>query len=193
MNLKDSYEEEPEFVSDLYSYIKDDINYIESYYTGEETTLKTYEEMQMPTRERRPDLTIIPDDNINLGYRELSDRLHIECKMGSEFPISEINKNLSQLVRYKYKLNSESHKKVSKYGDYHVVGTTPGLLRERIGDIDSLGSESESMYQGDLFIRSLWHLGLGLLYKNKDGNIVADLNEREKIIFCESESIANFM
>jgi hypothetical protein len=195
VNLKPQYDDESQFIKDLYLFLNDEINGIESDYTEEESDFEVYEEMQMPTRSRKPDLTIIPDKNIDLGYRQISDRIFVECKLGSEeYPISNLRKNLNQMVRYKYKLNSPNHRSIEKYGDYHVVAVTLGLVAKNIEDIDSVNSESDYKMSGKWFITSMWALGLGLLYRHSSRNLVASFNEREKLTFdIEQKSVEDFL
>lgn len=137
---------------------------------------------------RIPDITLNPQNKIELKYRELSKPFYIECKLGNEYRKSDKNSyrslrqitcNLNQLLRYKYHRDSKKQRDMEKYGDRHVVVTTPKLLKEK-PDVRDFKQEYINLPQ---LIRTLWKLGIGIMYQTKSGDIQIEFNEQEVVTF----------
>jgi len=130
----------------------------------------------------RPDITVHQrGGQVGMKHRDLSKPFYIECKLGREFggsndtSLKQINNNLNQLVRYKYDRGSQSHDEMEKYGDNHIVVTTPYLLTGNV----NLRDFTASWVNPAQLTRTLWKLGIGIFYRADNGNYRIDFNENE--------------
>lgn len=183
MNFKLShkFKKEEEFSSQLAENLQDaKIKY------GDKTTyLETQHNIKKGKR-RIPDITLSARKPVKMEHRLLTDPFYIECKLGNEnrkpeekssySHLLQIRDNLNQILRYKYKRKSSKLKDLQKYGDYHVAVTTPQLLRETPDK--SVNSGYINFFQQ---IRTLWKLGIGLMYREEDGSHVISFNQSEVV------------
>jgi len=127
-----------------------------------------------------PDISIHQEKQVDLyNYnngkeRKLSNPLRIECKPD----YNQANKNLTQLLQYKYK--NKLHK-TKKYGDYHVALAIP-QYQEKEYVQNNLRDFKKPYINDAQFIRTLWQLGLGLLFFNGEYYTI-QFNEKEVIQF----------
>lgn len=136
---------------------------------------------------RIPDITLEPQTELELEYRPLTNPFYIECKLGREYrkekdgysSLRQITGNLNQLLRYKYHRDSKKQRDMEKYGDRHVAVTTPKLLKEK-PDVRDFKQEYINLPQ---LIRTLWKLGIGIMYQTKSGDIQIEFNEQEMVTF----------
>lgn len=139
-------------------------------------------------KKRKPDITLKTKTEIDLEYRTLSNPFYIECKLGNDYrkgetksysSLLQIRDNLNQFLKYKYLRNSKKQLDMQKYGDRHVAITTPKLLKEK-QDVEDFQEPYINLAQ---LIRTLWKLGIGLMYKDQEDQIRADFNQQEVIFF----------
>lgn len=182
-----SYDEESDFITDLQRQLHNQSIHLPKQ-KDDKVRIAVEEEIQK-NRAARPDLTVHQrGENIDLEWRTLSDPFYIECKLGREFAADErgetslkqIQANLPQLVKYKYDIGSDEHHELSKYGDHHVVITTPYLLS---GNFDPLDYESGYINPAQL-TRTLWKLGIGILYRDDRDRVRIDFNGQE-VLYIE--------
>jgi len=114
-----------------------------------------------------PDL-IVYHTGLKMAFRKLSNPFYIEVILGDG---KEVLECLNQIIPYKYKYPKTVFK---KYGDYHVVFTNLALLSE--GKFRNWFTLDDS---ADLILtRVFWHLGFGVMRKNKN-DLRVDFNEQE--------------
>lgn len=149
----------------------------------QKTTIHTEHQPTHTSTHGTPDIKITQKEQIRLEYRQLSDPFFIEAKIGREFSNAPGNyrhyliKNLTQYLKYKYAVGGQKHHKLSKYGDYHVLITEPyfftsGFQGRKFNQPDQEISDAR-------LIRIFWHLGLGVLYTNRNNQVIAEFNESE--------------
>lgn len=149
---------------------------------NQETTLNA-EHNTKQGRNRKPDISLYPSQKLDLEWRNLSYPFYIECKLGREYrkngkgytSLKQIHDNLIQLLKYNYEENSHKVKDLEKYGDRHVAVTTPKLLKEKTNARDF----KEDYVNLPQLIRTLWKLGLGIFYQDRNGNYKLAFNEQE--------------
>lgn len=117
----------------------------------------------------KPDITVFQKDGqILLEWRKLTQPFYIECKPNK----LKIKKELYRAYKYKYaEINSPNDLK--KYGDRHVVMTCPEFLDSNFDSRDFEKPNSNAN-----LIRTLWHLGIGALYRFGDSYCIK-FNEQE--------------
>jgi hypothetical protein len=150
-----------------------------------DTTPRITAEHQQPQERRKtPDITVHQrGGTVQMKYRELSDPFYIECKIGRAYHESKsatgpktVHDNLHQYLKYKYRADSDRKRQLRKYGDRHVAVTCPVFLS---GTYNTEDFESGMVNPAQL-TRTLWKLGIGILYKSHDGYWLA-FNQQEKI------------
>ncbi len=142
-------------------------------------------------KKRQPDITVRLEDETSMEWRDLTNPFYIECKMGREYregasgasSMKQIQDNLIQLLKYNYERDSQQVKDLEKYGDRHVAVTTPLLVHEK----HSMRDFTEDYINKPQLVRTLWKLGLGILYRNTEGEIVMAFNEKEQVYFEDFE------
>ncbi|WP_049996379.1 hypothetical protein [Halococcus sediminicola] len=120
-----------------------------------------------------------------MKWRELSNPFYIECKLGNEYrkngnglsSLKQIHDNLIQILKYNYDDDSHRVKDLEKYGDRHVAVTTPLLLKEK----QQVRDFEEDYINLPQLIRTLWKLGLGICYQDRQGAYKIAFNEQEVI------------
>lgn len=183
LRLSHAYEKETQFSQELTQNLK--TMKIKS--DNQETGL-TAQHNTKQGRKRIPDITVETKQKIEMKYRELSSPFYIECKLGNEnkknrkgySSLKQVHDNLMQLLKYNYEDDSQKVKDLEKYGDRHVAVTTPLLLKERQED-RNFKQEYINLPQ---LIRTLWKLGLGIFYKDRNGKYKIAFNEQE-VVYLE--------
>lgn len=156
---------------------------------GNQESRLTTEHNAKQGRSRQPDISLYQSNPIELEWRTLSKPFYIECKLGKEFrknnsgkkSLKQIHHNLIQLLKYNYEENSHTVDDLEKYGDRHVVVTTPKLLKET-PNVRDFKQEYINLPQ---LIRTLWKLGLGIMYRDTEQKLVLAFNEQERAFITE--------
>jgi len=119
-----------------------------------------------------PDIKVEIKSPIKMKWRYLTNPFFIECKMDN----IEVLYWLNQILRYKYKPGSENQCRMEKYGDYHVVVSTPNWLEDNIWR--NIPTNENNWLSNFFLVRVLWHLGIGVLVKER-GIMKIYFNEHE--------------
>jgi len=129
--------------------------------------METDTEQPIPGRSAQPDITVHLSEPIELKHQVLSNPFYIECKLGREHGGNkmtaqrQVMEHYCQFLNYKYGQNSGTRKSMEKYGEYDVVAAAPQFLTQEYDAQDtSTGWISPFQLQ-----RTLWHLGLGMLFQ----------------------------
>ena len=123
-------------------------------------------------RDCRPDLTVWHQP-VRMRFRELSNPFFIEPKL-------DLKEGFLQALRNKYAYKREIG--LEKYGRFHSCLTSPEFFFRR-----TLWSEPKI---ADYIERTLWKMGLGVVYKSnyeKDVIVVA-FNEAERLYLVPKEN-----
>lgn len=164
--VQDEYTDEREFIVSLARYLAGRKLHAEGEF-HEFGEMETSIEQSIPGRRAQPDITVHLSEPVELKHQPLSNPFFIECKLGREHggqkmtAQRQVMENYCQFLNYKYGQESETRKSVEKYGEYDVVVAAPHFLTHEY-DVRDASSGWISPFQ---LQRTIWHLGLGMLYR----------------------------
>lgn len=178
-DIQENYKEETEFTKDLA------VSLNRRFVKTDKSKAEIRAEYEIKQgKYSKPDISVYIGDRVDLKYRKLSDPFYIECKLGNESyngektkqtAMKQIQDNILQFKKYTFDRNSEKHQKMAKYGDNHVAVTTPKLLR--LGN--NFEDFQEEWVNRSQLKRTLWNLGVGVLFKDENGVYRIEFNQNE--------------